>query len=424
MDDLTDQIRAWTDHVTDRRDVKPVTPDEVLDGTRNLPSPLPAGSPGGRVAGGRHTWAAVAAVAVLLVGGAVGLVVIDRDDTTAVISGDSGAEVDPTTASEPTTTTAPGGEVTFNVLDVRQGGGTLRSATAPEPFADAWAASGTTVNPPPVDPPPVDFDRQAVVFMTIDDDACPPTLERFQRAEGTLTPMFIEPDTICITPAFQRTFVVAVDWASTGPSFRLFVPGQPVYGSPDQTIVVTRPGAEALPTDPVPDPTGVPLSTTSQPDPSAPSATARGAACAAADPDAGVIALGAHILELVDRPEGYEVDGTVEHTDTGPGGTVTDSVTMVNEAGATIEVTSFSTELRIDFVRRAQDGAPAKQELLAPCAQPGVPLPVELSSGARIVVGKQQWEYGGFLVVGDAGATEEAVLTAAAALASPGIIAE
>ncbi len=55
-------------------------------------------------------------------------------------------------------------------------------------------------------------------------------------------------------------------------------------------------------------------------------------------------------------------------------------------------------------------------ELLASCAQPGVKLAVEVSSGQRTVVGTQEWEYGGFLVVGDGGATEEAVLTAAAAL--------
>lgn len=46
-------------------------------------------------------------------------------------------------------------------------------------------------------------------------------------------------------------------------------------------------------------------------------------------------------------------------------GTATTSVTMVDQAGAPIEGTSFSTESPIDFVRRARDGAPAKQEVLA-----------------------------------------------------------
>ena len=146
----------------------------------------------------------VASASLLLVGAAAA--VIGRNDGTTIVRTGGGD-----------TTTSLSGPVTFEVLRLAssdgQRMGTLRAATDQDALDRLWADTGTK-GPPPT----VDLASQVVVSITIPDDACPPKLDGFDRRGTALEPRFVEPSTDCIKPLVPKTFVVAMDWASTGPS--------------------------------------------------------------------------------------------------------------------------------------------------------------------------------------------------------------
>lgn len=74
------------------------------------------------------------------------------------------------------------------------------------PFAEQWMAHGLAG-----DPPNVAFQDAVVAFVTISDDACPPTLTGLRvDDDGLITPMFVETATSCIQPLVPKTFVFTV----------------------------------------------------------------------------------------------------------------------------------------------------------------------------------------------------------------------
>jgi hypothetical protein len=194
---LEDQIRAWTDAAV--ADVAPVTASEALaHPVRRRPGSGPR----------RSAWLAAAAVVVVLLG-VVGVVAV-------VVStqGDDEEEVATETPGVPP-------DVDFTVLGVSEQAGepllALRSATTSAGVADLWSGARLTG---PV--PTVDLATTAVVSITISDDLCPPTLERFeQTSPGEITPVFVETAETCEQPEVARTFVVAIEWGSVGRSFRV-----------------------------------------------------------------------------------------------------------------------------------------------------------------------------------------------------------
>lgn len=206
--------------------------------------------PGAHVVGARR-WRRpilVAAASLVLVGAAAA--VIGRNDGTTIVSTGGGD-----------TTASLSDPVTFEVLRMAssdgQRMGTLRAATDQDALDRLWADTGTK-GPPPT----VDLATQVVVSITIPDDACPPKLDGFDRRGTALEPRFVEPTTVCEQPLIQKTFVVTIDWASTGPSFRLFLPGQPIYDFGDASLTVTRP----VTSPPLEDP-GANTPSTTTPDP-------------------------------------------------------------------------------------------------------------------------------------------------------------
>lgn len=238
------------DDLAQRLDAAAGPAPDVDEGLASVRARL-ANQPGQHVAGARR-WrrpVLVAAASLLLVGAAVA-VSIGRDDPATSVRTDGGDA-----------TASPPGPVTFEVLEMAssdgQRMGTLRAATDQDALDRLWADTGT--NSPT---PTVDLARQVVVSITIPDDACPPKLDGFDRRGTTLEPRFVEPAPACNEPLIPKTYVVALDWASTGPSFRLFLPGQPTYDFDDTSLIVTRP----LTNPPVEDPEATTPSTT-VPDP-------------------------------------------------------------------------------------------------------------------------------------------------------------
>lgn len=214
MPDLGERIRTWVDRAT--ADVAPVTVDEVLAHA----------APAGR----RRRAVVVAAVAAALVvlAAVAAVVVTVRDDRDAVV-------VD---SSVPTT--EPAVEVGFEELGrgdrTSEPRGTLRSASTADGVASLWADAGLA-GPAPA----VDLDSRAVVSITISDDLCPPTLESFRRVGRDVTPVFVEPPGPCEEPEVGRTYVVALDRATAGPSFRLVLPADRVAPIADRVLAVAPP---------------------------------------------------------------------------------------------------------------------------------------------------------------------------------------
>jgi hypothetical protein len=124
------------------------------------------------------------------------------------------------------------------------------------------------------------------------------------------------------------------------------------------------------------------------------------------------------------RPPGFEPRGSIERTSTGPadlGGETTATLELVDGAGRSIEVVAFGVDRPSELVRRAHRGAVPEVVELQRCVSSGDPYPalwrVEASSTSeRSVVGSQEWEYGGFLVVGGPGVTRAELLAVAAGL--------
>lgn len=252
MDEIERQIGAWADAAAPEASTEgAVSADEAVDRTGVA---APAGARSGSAPGGsRRTRALLAAAAaVVLVAGIVVAVVVATDD-----GGSDRVETGATTlVPDTSTTTVPGtGEVRFEVLSrakaVDDPVGTVRAAHTRSELTKLLADAGL----PATLGDGVDLDREVVVSLTIADDACPPTLERFDRAEDlgdpdppanpaaqppTLLPRFVEPAGGCILPMVPRTFVVTLAWSTTGDRFRLHLP---TAGAPDDvgaTILLDR----------------------------------------------------------------------------------------------------------------------------------------------------------------------------------------
>lgn len=233
--DLADQIRAWGDAV-EARGGESARAEDILD------SHLPTGRSAARSPLRPHrqhrrlVLATVVCVTIAVTAMAIGRARNDTPDR--VSTGGSGI-----TGGGQDSGREPSGEVTFDLLGmhdaVHDQMGTVRSASTPRELAALWSDAGLA---PPT--PIIDFDRQVVVSITIPDDACPPTLEAFDRGGSTIAPRFVETAPGCNKPLIPKTYVAAIDWASTGPSFRVFLKGQPNYDFVDTYLEVRRPGSE------------------------------------------------------------------------------------------------------------------------------------------------------------------------------------
>ncbi|MCB0970071.1 MAG: hypothetical protein KDA97_00935 [Acidimicrobiales bacterium] len=215
MDDLERQIRAWADAAAPEGAGDPVTTAEVQAMGGTGPEAVGPARPG------RGRWLAVAAIviAVAAVGASALLVARQGDEAEPLDVGGSTS----TTGADPLA-----GPVRFEVLGVADGGrlpGRSRVAAARTPgeLAELWADLGL----PRGRMPAVDPGMDVVVAMTFDDDACPPTLQAFERDGTTVEPQFVEGSLACEQPLVQRTFVVALEWATVGDRFVLRLPAEP-----------------------------------------------------------------------------------------------------------------------------------------------------------------------------------------------------
>ncbi|MBL8778185.1 MAG: hypothetical protein JNK12_19765 [Acidimicrobiales bacterium] len=204
MSDVAEQIRAWADAAAPVDAVPSSRSAEVAalaDRARRRRPPR---------------LLAAAAVTVFVAALAGLLLTLDHDGPQSVTTGPAESTVD----AEP---------VTFDVLAVTDGSdlnslGVLRAAASPTQLAGLWEVVGADGAAPTVD-----FGEQVVVSITVPDDACPPTLVAFDRDGSTVSPRFVEPGGGCDGPLIPRTFVAALDRSTTGPAFRLVLPGQPQY---------------------------------------------------------------------------------------------------------------------------------------------------------------------------------------------------
>lgn len=241
--DLQRQLRAFAQEAAP--EVEPVGAEEAIERAAGSTGAVGRGS-------ARRPVLAVAAV-VLVLAGVVAVAALASSGEDHVVA-DAPDGPDPVTSPLPADTSVPvaptdppaPGEVAFRVLGMGERGepmGTLRAAYDEGELSALWSDAGL-----PADPPAVDFEAQVVLSITIPDDACPPTLERFDVDGTTIEPVFVEPSGPCRTPLIPKTFVVAVDWASTGPSFHLFLPGDATYGFDDSVLAVSvrRSGSEPM----------------------------------------------------------------------------------------------------------------------------------------------------------------------------------
>lgn len=242
-DDVERQLRAWADAAALADGTDPVTPAEVMARADTAPAPAAPRS----AARGRR-WLAAAAVLVVVVGAAVVVRTTGNDGNEPVRTGEPGP---PETEPSPGVDDEWPGEVVFEVLHVGLAGdepmGTIRSARTAEQLAGLWAdlipLEDPTGEPAPLGPPPaIDFDGQVVVSLTIPDDSCPPTLERFEREHRLswrLTPVFVEPPGGCDDPLVPKRFVVALGvWSGGGLPFLVHLPGSEVYDFDDAELLV------------------------------------------------------------------------------------------------------------------------------------------------------------------------------------------
>ncbi len=234
MVDLADQIRAWGNAVA-ARGREPVRAEDILDRGPLTLRAASSRSPRLRRQRRRQLVVVAAAACVVVAAIAIGIAGSGNDTPDRVSTGASTAATGEDQQPGPRS-----GEVTFDRLGmhtaVAEKMGTLRSASTPEELADLWSDAGLAPRPPAID-----FDKQVVVSITIPDDACPPTLEAFDRDGATITPRFVETAPVCNKPLIPKTYVAALDWASTGSSFRLFLEGQPSYEFGDTYLPVKRP---------------------------------------------------------------------------------------------------------------------------------------------------------------------------------------
>lgn len=234
MDEIERQVRAWADAAGPAAvEGEPVAAEEVVGPA----APAPSGGTGRR-------WLAAAAAVLAVAAVGAGVLALTADDAEQVRSGD------------PTTTAGePDDEVRFELLHlglaVPPAGvddgwidelPSLRTAASAEQLEELWAdvryLDPTRSSIPPV--PEVDVDERVVVSIAIPDDNCPPELRGFRRDEGDgiagdrLIPQFVETADVCEEPLIPKQYVVALDWASTGDRFSVFVDGGNLSGDPER----------------------------------------------------------------------------------------------------------------------------------------------------------------------------------------------
>jgi hypothetical protein len=124
-------------------------------------------------------------------------------------------------------------------------------------------------------------------------------------------------------------------------------------------------------------------------------------------------------------PPGFAPDGSVHRTSTGDvdaGGETTATLRFVDPEGRSIEVTSFGGHSPAGFVRQAHRGAAAGVVNLSRCSVgPDGPATQQVgatlsSTPSRSVVGAQESEFGGFLVVAGPGVTTDELILVASGL--------
>ncbi|MGY6502433.1 MAG: hypothetical protein ACXIVQ_16225 [Acidimicrobiales bacterium] len=149
--------------------------------------------------------------------------------------GDSAPTVVATPPTDTSSTNLQRDEISFEVIAVNGAVdpmGTMVAAVDAASYEDLWARSGSA------DPAPdVDLTHVVVVSITIPDDACPPRLDRFERDDAVITPIFEEVGE-CAWPLIPRTFVVALDRAPLEPGFTLRLPGDDTHGLPERLLPV------------------------------------------------------------------------------------------------------------------------------------------------------------------------------------------
>jgi hypothetical protein len=135
------------------------------------------------------------------------------------------------------------------------------------------------------------------------------------------------------------------------------------------------------------------------------------------------LAVGSHLVTVV--PDGFTPDGPVEAQQRGEvdgGGESTAVLRLVHDDGRRIEVVSFGSESPPAFVDEAHDGAATEEVTFSRCL-PEADGPSSVawtatvsSTPDRAVLGSQEWEYGGFLVVGGPGVSVEELVEVATGL--------
>ncbi len=130
--------------------------------------------------------------------------------------------------------------------------------------------------------------------------------------------------------------------------------------------------------------------------------------------------------QLLALPDGYAL-GEAESVDTGAvdmGGEQWTTLPLLGPDGARIQVISISTPRFAEALANNAVGAEPGSLTIERChTSGGLTAPVEelteiRRSADRIVVGAQEWEYGGWMVIGTGGATEDDVVAVAEALRS------
>jgi len=233
MGEVERQIEAWADAAAPDVASGAVDVREAMSGrSGRLPSrPVRRGR-----------WAlSAAAVVVALVVGVAGVRALVDDDTQQLFAGEPPAGTEPG-FDDPVSNGPPGdgrGKVTFEVLHVGVAGEVpvgMRSASTDDEVAALWAdlipldgqAGQAAIGPYPNEDERAD---RVVVSFVIAHDACPPELSGFRRQSmergrpDRLIPQFVETATECAQPLIPKRYVVALDWASAGDRFSVFVDG-------------------------------------------------------------------------------------------------------------------------------------------------------------------------------------------------------
>lgn len=237
MDDLEQQIKAWAD--TTMAGV-----EQVDEGVSSVESPLVTLDPAGSPRWGRRL-AAVAAAAVVVLG-AIGVSLAARSDDEPVRSVHTSDPPATSSTTEPQTSmpVVPT-DVAFDVLAVTSDPasevGSLAAAQTSEELAALWAEARV---PDTIEGqmPDVDFDERVVVSMTV--AGCLPTVSSVRRDGGMVRARVADDPEQCGGDVAPKSLLVALDWATTGDDYLFLLAGD----RPDEdaaSLNVTRHGTRS-----------------------------------------------------------------------------------------------------------------------------------------------------------------------------------